>query len=124
MHTKVDGLQLIIDEAISRNDPTQLSTRLIADRTIIMNDVSLHGITFTVHHLLLCLVTSDPSLGYIEALREECKNALAEHGGKWCLQAVRSLKIMDSTIRESMRVTPFGSIAMVRTVRLLSHYKL
>ncbi|KAI3324415.1 cytochrome P450 [Xylariaceae sp. AK1471] len=111
-----DGLQLIIDEAISRDDITQLSTRLIADRMVITNDVSLHGITFTMQHLILCLVSSDPSLGYIEALRGECANALDQCGGIWSLETVRNLKLMDSAIRESMRVTPFSSVAMARTV--------
>ncbi|KAJ8128620.1 hypothetical protein O1611_g5015 [Lasiodiplodia mahajangana] len=111
-----DGLQLIIDEAISRDDSTQLATSLIADRILITNNVTLQGVTFTVQHLLLCLMSSDPSLGYIETLREECRKALDHAGGTWNLEAVRSLKLVDSAIRESMRITPFASIAMSRTV--------
>ncbi|KAI1352840.1 cytochrome P450 [Xylaria sp. FL0043] len=113
---KTDALQLIIDEAISRNDSAQLSTNLIADRILITNNVTLHGVTFTVQHLLLCLTSSDPSLGYIESLRAECQNALDYTGGSWNLEAVRSLKLLDSAIRESMRIAPFASIAMARTV--------
>ncbi|GAW13575.1 hypothetical protein ANO14919_029620 [Xylariales sp. No.14919] len=111
-----DGLQLIIDEALSRDDSTQLSTRLIADRLLITNNVTLQGVTFTIQHLLLCLTSSDPSLGYIETLREECQKALDRASGTWSLEAVRSLKLVDSAIRESMRMVPFGSIAMTRTV--------
>ncbi|KAI1275889.1 cytochrome P450 [Xylaria sp. FL0933] len=113
---QTDALQLIIDEAISRNDSAQLLTNLIADRILITNNVTLHGVTFTVQHLLLSLISSNPSLGYIETLREECQNALDNTGGSWNLEAVRSLKLLDSAIRESMRIAPFASIAMARTV--------
>lgn len=106
----------MIDEALSRNDPAQLSTRLIADRLIITNNVTLHGVAFTAHHLILCLVSSDPSLGYIDALRKECSTTLQAAGGRWNLEAVRKLKLLDSTIRESMRMVPFASVAMARTV--------
>ncbi|KAI1496403.1 cytochrome P450 [Biscogniauxia marginata] len=114
-----DGLQLIIDEAISRGDSTELSARLIADRLLITNNVTLNGVAFTVHHILLNIVSSEPSLGYIEALREEfeeCEDAVGEAGGIWSLEAVRKLKLMDSTIRESMRISPFSSVVMARTV--------
>ncbi|KAI0179430.1 cytochrome P450 [Hypoxylon sp. FL1284] len=111
-----DALQLIIDEAISRNDDTQLSPSLISDRLLITNNVSLHSTTLTVHNLMLSLVTSDPSLGYIEALGEECDKALSDAGGIWNLEAVRKLRLLDSAIRESMRVMPFASVAMARTV--------
>ncbi|KAI0809672.1 cytochrome P450 [Xylaria sp. FL0064] len=113
---KTDALQLIIDEDLSRNDSTQLSIDLIADRILITNNVTLHGLTFTVQHLLLSLISSDPSLGYIETLREECQNALDYTGGSWNLEAVRSLKLLDSAIRESMRIAPFASIAIARMV--------
>ncbi|KAI0429136.1 cytochrome P450 [Xylaria sp. FL1042] len=39
--------------ALRRNDDTQLSTDLVADRILITNNVTLQGMTFTVQHLLL-----------------------------------------------------------------------
>ncbi|KAI0003125.1 cytochrome P450 [Xylariaceae sp. FL0662B] len=111
-----DALQLIIDEAISRDDDTQLSASLISDRLLIANNVSLHSTTLTLHNLISSLITSDPSLGCIEALREECDKALRDAGGTWNLEAIRKLKLVDSAIRESMRVAPFASVAMARTV--------
>ncbi|KAI0884969.1 cytochrome P450 [Annulohypoxylon maeteangense] len=111
-----DALQLIIDEAISRDDDTQLSVQLISDRLLITNNVSLHGTTSTLHNLISSLVTSDPSLGYIEALRQECDKALSDAGGTWNSEAIRKLKLVDSAIRDSMRVAPFASIAMARAV--------
>ncbi|KAI1078152.1 cytochrome P450 [Whalleya microplaca] len=109
-----DGLQLIIDETTSRGEP--LAVGVIAERLLIANNVSIHSTTLTVHNLIMSLVTSDPSSGYIEALREECRDVLSSAGGIWTLDAVRKLKLVDSAIRESMRVFPFASVAMARTV--------
>lgn len=112
-----DGLQIIIDETFSRNDKSLLTIQLIADRLTIANDLTLFGTTYTVHHLLLSLISSDPSLNFIEALRDECKQALENTGGIWTSGTVRELKLLDSAIRESMRITSFSTVALARTVR-------
>lgn len=78
--------------------------------------MTLNGVAFTVRLLILRLVSSEPSPGYIEALRQECKSTLTNAGGKWNLEVVRKLKLVDSAIRESMRVAPFSSVGMARTV--------
>ncbi|RYP71146.1 hypothetical protein DL770_008162 [Monosporascus sp. CRB-9-2] len=110
-----DGLQLIIDETISRGDPSQLAVEVISERLLIADNASIHSVALTLHNLILNLVNSEPSLGYIQALREECRNVFINAGCKWTLDAVRNLKLVDSAIRESMRVSPFGSVAMART---------
>jgi cytochrome P450 len=108
---------LIINEAISRGDDKQLSTNLISDRLLITNTVSLPNTTLTLHNLITSLITSDPSLKYIEAWQDECDKALSNAGEIWNLEVIRNLRLVDSAIRESMRVAPFASIAMARTVR-------
>ncbi|KAI6085424.1 cytochrome P450 [Hypoxylon rubiginosum] len=114
--TEKDGLQLIIDETLSRGDPSLLDAKLISDRLLVTNNASVHSVTLTVHNLVMDLATSDPSMGYVEALREECREAFNSAGGVWTLNAVRKLKLVDSAIRESMRICPFGSVTMARTV--------
>ncbi|KAI0407415.1 cytochrome P450 [Xylaria palmicola] len=109
------GLQIVIDEECAHNHATQLSSQLIADRLLMTNNVTLNGVTFTIHHLILCLISSNPTLRYIETIRDECATALQE-AGEWGLAAVRRLKLLDSAIRESLRIAPFSSVAMVRTV--------
>lgn len=107
---------MIIDETLSRGDPSLLDAKLISDRLLVTNNASVHSVTLTVHNLVMDLATSDPSMGYVEALREECREAFNSAGGVWTLNAVRKLKLVDSAIRESMRICPFGSVTMARTV--------
>lgn len=52
----------------------------------------------------------------VEALRKEASAVFAEAGGVWTRDAVQKLKLADATIRESMRLAPFGSIGLPRTV--------
>ncbi|KAF2014407.1 cytochrome P450 [Aaosphaeria arxii CBS 175.79] len=52
--------------------------------------------------------------GAIDALREEAREALSQHG--WSEKMLNSLHLQDSFIRETNRLFPTGSMTCVRTV--------
>jgi hypothetical protein len=58
-------------------------------------------------------------MGYVDALRDEAASVLAKAGGVWTRDAVRDLKLIDSMIRESMRLNPFAIVGLPRTVCIL-----
>ncbi|KAI1207437.1 ent-kaurene oxidase [Annulohypoxylon truncatum] len=111
-----DGLQWIIDECHASGNPAHLSPERVCHRLLLVNDISMHSTSFTVHNVILDLASVDESTGYIEALREECRTVLQEAGGTWTFDAVKKLKLVDSAIRESMRLTPFASTGLPRTL--------
>ncbi|KAH7072741.1 ent-kaurene oxidase [Paraphoma chrysanthemicola] len=114
-----DGLQWLIDEcyaAAAKGDPGQLEPKRVAHRLLLVNDISLHSTSFTVQNVILDLFSSDPELGFVDALRDEAASVLAKHGGSWTRDAVRDLKLIDSMIRESMRLNPFAIVGLPRTV--------
>ncbi|KAI0857660.1 cytochrome P450 [Xylaria cubensis] len=78
-----------------------------------MNDISLHSTSYTAQNVILDLACADPSV--IPILREESARVLKEAGGEWTRQAVAKLKLVDSTIHESLRLTPFNSVGLPRT---------
>jgi hypothetical protein len=96
----------------------QLDPKRVAHRLLLVNDISLHSTSFTVQNVILDLFSSDPALGFVDALRDEAKSVLAMHGGSWTRDAVRDLKLIDSMIRESMRLNPFAIVGLPRTVRI------
>lgn len=114
--SKQDGLQWIIDEAYATGDPRQLDVKRVAHRLIFVNDISMHSTGYTASNVIRDLVRQKPSLGYIEALRSESARVLKEAGGSWTRQAVSQLHLIDSTIRESMRLSPFFSAGLPRKV--------
>ncbi|KAI0546095.1 ent-kaurene oxidase [Xylaria curta] len=109
-----DGLQWIIDECYATGDPKQLKPERVLHRLVFMNDISLHSTSYTAQNVILDLACADPSV--IPILREESARVLKEARGNWTRQAVAKLKLVDSTIRESMRLTPFNSVGLPRTV--------
>ncbi|KAH6623222.1 cytochrome P450 [Chaetomium tenue] len=111
-----DGLQWIIEEAYGTKSPAQLDPVRITRRLLYVNDISLHSTSFTVQNLIPDIYNYYDSESLVEALREECSTVLKEAGGVWTRDAVQKLKLVDATIRESMRLTPFASIALPRTV--------
>ncbi|KAI0502860.1 ent-kaurene oxidase [Xylaria bambusicola] len=112
-----DGLQWIIEECYSSQNPAaQLDPKRVCHRIVPINDVSLHTSSFTLQNLILDLMSTDPSLGYVETLRKECAAALRKANGVWTRDAVSSLKLVDSAIRESMRISTVGTIMLPRKV--------
>ncbi|KAL2837981.1 cytochrome P450 [Aspergillus pseudodeflectus] len=111
-----DALQWIIDECYESGQPSQLAPERVALRLLILNMVSLHSTSFTLQNLILDLASTDPELQVMEALRSECATVLEEAGGTWTSDALKKLSLLDSVIRESIRLTPFGNIGLPRTV--------
>ncbi|KAI1775357.1 ent-kaurene oxidase [Hypoxylon cercidicola] len=109
-----DGLQWIIEECYATGNPAQLKPERVLHRLVFINDISLHSTSYTTQNVILDLCRAEPS--WIAALREESARVLKEAGGKWTRQAVTKLTLIDSTIRESMRLTPFNSVGLPRTV--------
>ena len=71
---------------------------------------------YTAQNLILDLLSTDPSLDYVNILRKECENALSESQGNWDYEVVKKLRLVDSAIRESIRMNPFGTLSLPRKV--------
>jgi cytochrome P450 len=95
----------------------QLEPKRVAHRMVFLNDISLHSTAFMAQNFILDLFSTNPELGYIDALRKECEAVFNEAGKKWTRAAVIKLKLVDSAIRESMRMQPFAIVGLPRTVR-------
>lgn len=65
---------------------------------------------------LLDLYTSPQAEDFVAGLREECERVYEAHDRKWTKAAVNDLHRIDSTIKESMRFTGLGLIALNRKV--------
>lgn len=111
-----DAIQWIIDDLYASNNLTQLNAKTICFRLLLLNDVSIPSTSFSVQTLLLNLFAADPARGFVEALREECQTVYTESGGVWTYDALKKLKLTESAIRESLRLSPVGGIGLHRTV--------
>lgn len=65
---------------------------------------------------LLDLYTSPQSADFVAGLREECERVYKAHDNKWTKNAVNELHRVDSTLKESMRLSGIGFQALLRKV--------
>lgn len=102
----------------AKSDPDNLKPDVIAQRLLILQITSIYTTTLTISHIIVNLYGSTSKDGFIAGLRSECERVTAEHHGLSTKQAIDKLYQMDSTIRESLRVSPFSVIAPIRVVGL------
>lgn len=82
----------------------------------------MHTTSFTLTNTLQDLFSSDPSIGIVEDLRQECLQVFNKIGGIWTQEAVSKLRLLDSTIRESMRFSSWSVLALPRRVSAYTCY--
>jgi hypothetical protein len=111
-----DGLQWVIEECYKTDNPAHLKPAQVGHRLLCLNFVSMHSTSFTVANVIQDLFSSSQAMAYVESLRDECTRVLAEADGAWTKEAVSRLHRVDSAIRESMRMSNFGVLALPRRV--------
>ncbi|KAI9662176.1 MAG: hypothetical protein M1831_002872 [Alyxoria varia] len=115
-NTPDDVLQWVIEECQKTKEPRQMEPERIAHRLIKLNVVSIASTAGTITNAILDLYSSNPSDGFVDTLREESNRVLAESRGIWTKDALSRLVCMDSAIRESMRFSDFGFLALPRRI--------
>ncbi|KAL9111931.1 MAG: hypothetical protein Q9227_003781 [Pyrenula ochraceoflavens] len=110
-----DVLQWAMEQTPTNKDPKQITPRLIAHRLVLFTFSAIDASSIALFHALVDLYSAPPSEGFVDALREECNTVFRETGA-WTKDAVSRLVLLDSTIRESMRLSDFGWTAFDRKV--------
>ncbi|KAH6657410.1 cytochrome P450 [Truncatella angustata] len=116
-----DFLQWSIKQAKATGDPYHWKSYSLACRIMLLNFASIHTSSFAITHVLLDLASSKQE--YIDELREEIREVLADHGGQWNKRTLAALSKLDSTMRESQRLNSFATLATSRTVVALNGVK-
>ncbi|KAL4865748.1 hypothetical protein BDV12DRAFT_187932 [Aspergillus spectabilis] len=110
-----DVLQWLIEAALQRNDSTELDPLLLTQRLLMLNFVSIETTTMGITHAIADLYGSTDAESFVAGLREECERVLPR-GEFWTKTQLDQLVRIDSTIRESMRVSDFSHIQLPRMV--------
>ncbi|KAF2280228.1 cytochrome P450 [Westerdykella ornata] len=110
-----DVLQWLIQRC-AKAGPKQTVPGKVAERLLILNLVSIFTTTFTFSNCILDLYSSANRDDFLAGLRAECDKSAALHNGLLTKTAIDQLYRVDSTIRESMRTSMFGIIALFREV--------
>ena len=112
-----DILQWAIEESAASGNPAQMVPRRIAHRLVVLDFNAAPPVGMTLANLISDLYSDPSSPSYVDELRKECSNALnATSEGYWTKDATSNLVLLDSTLRESMRLSSFGHFAFPRRV--------
>lgn len=111
-----DFLQWSIHRALESPDAAELAPEIISGRLLAVNFAAIHTSTFTITNAVFDLVASDPSLEYIDQLRDEAASVLANDDGVWTKSGLAKMYKTDSTLRESSRLGSFQGTGLVRKV--------
>lgn len=88
----------------------------LANRLLTFNVMFVIGMVYVFGHVVIDLYASPDREEVLEGLVAECKRVSAQHDGLRTREAVESLYRIDSTIRESMRVSDVAVTALARDV--------
>ncbi|KAK4139536.1 cytochrome P450 [Dichotomopilus funicola] len=109
-----DFLQWSIKQAKDSGDPYMWKTATLAGRILLLNFAAIHTSSFTITSAILELAATKQE--YIDELRTEIEDVLAEHGGEWNKRALAKMQKLDSVMRESARLNSFVTIGLSRAV--------
>jgi hypothetical protein len=98
-------------------DPYQIGHRIL-----LLNFASIHSTSLVIANTLQDLFSGDPASGTGEDIREECIKIFTEYRGVWTKDALTKLHLLDSAIRESMRLSSLSILGLPRRV-LTFHFQ-
>ncbi|KAM5341603.1 hypothetical protein ACJ41O_014634 [Fusarium nematophilum] len=110
-----DFLTWDIRLAMAEGKPFELDPVVISKRLLPINFAAIHTTVLTGHSWMLDILSSLPSAGIIDTLRDDIL-AHKPAEGHWTKHALSSLLRIDSSIRESQRLSNFAANLVERQV--------
>jgi cytochrome P450 len=111
-----DFITWLIRQSVVDGKTSELSAEMISKRLLPLEFAAIHTTVITGHSLLLDLLSSHSSLGYLESIKEETARVFREEGGRWTKDGLSRLYKTDSAIRESQRLSNFATSLIKRKV--------
>ena len=111
-----DYISWHISLAMAEGRHDELTPDMISRRLMPVNFAAIHTTALTITSAIFDLLSSPHSLEWLEGIREEAERVLAEEGGQWTKTGLARCHRSDSAIRESMRLSNFMTLNVVRKV--------
>lgn len=111
-----DYISWHIKLAMAEGRHDELTPDMISRRLMPVNFAAIHTTALTITSAIFDLLSSPNSLEWLEGIREEAERVLAEEGGQWTKNGLARCHRSDSAIRESMRLSNFMALNVVRKV--------
>ncbi|KAH0489729.1 hypothetical protein TgHK011_010146 [Trichoderma gracile] len=110
-----DFITWLIRQALLEQKTNELDSTVISRRLLPIEFAAIHTTVLTGQLWMQDLLTSDPETGILDILRAEVI-ANKPSSGPWTKAAISNLVRLDSSIRESQRLSNFAATLIERTV--------
>lgn len=94
-----------VQHAMIRNDEEEKTPNILSRRLILINFAAIHTTTMTTTNLILDILSDAPEKHCFEDLVTECKVSNQKYGKTWNKARLADMKVLDSSLRESMRIS-------------------
>ncbi|KAK5943047.1 hypothetical protein PMZ80_004052 [Knufia obscura] len=111
-----DFLQWSIDAALKSENPRELDANVLVQRITLVNFAAIHTTTMTATNAFYDLISCPDSVSIVNELRQEIQEVLAQNDNAWTKYAVSQLHKLDSTLKESGRISPLAALMVERHV--------
>lgn len=108
-------LQWLIKEC-AKAGPGEMDPSRIAQRLLLLNLVSIYTTSYAFTNCILDLYGSESRDDFITGLQEECDRVSGAYDGLSTKEAINKLYRIDSSVKESMRLSCFGIVSLPRIV--------
>ena len=105
---------ILVASAEGRSE--ELTADMLSRRVLPIETAGIYPTSATIANCLLDLLSSDPSLRYLDTIRQQSSTILAQHGGRWTKAGIAAATRADSAIRESMRLSPIMTRNTIKKV--------
>ena len=105
-----------IEDAMKYRDKVEQTPDMLSRRVMALNFAAIHTSTMTTVNLILDLASAPTQQGCLKRLSEENDLLHRKYGAHWTRARIAEMIILDSALRESMRISGFGSKAFNRKV--------
>ncbi|KAI9766853.1 MAG: hypothetical protein M1839_004758 [Geoglossum umbratile] len=111
-----DVVQWFINRSLTLPDPRDQTPEFLTYRLMLFSLAVVQVISVATTHLLFDLYSFPPSASLIPELRDEILEVLKAEGGTWTMHGLNKMVKLDSAIKESMRLSCFGTRGCTRKV--------
>ena len=105
-----------VRDAMGRDNPAEKTPDMLSRRLMTLNFAAIHTSTMTITNMIIDMTSGPAGEKCLSAIVDECQVLRRKYGSKWSSTRIAEMVVTDSALRESMRISGFGSKAFVRKV--------
>lgn len=105
-----------ICDAMRRHDPAEKTPDMLSRRLMVLNFAAIHTSTMNTANMMIDVASGSAGERCLTAILGECQGLSQKYGTQWSSARLAEMAVLDSALRECMRISGFGSKAFARKV--------